>query len=214
LILGLTAAGAPLYLASAGSAAFSLELSQRCSPSLGDVASGNGPVTGLAAAESSLAALTTRDLSTSGAPAAALLAPVVTMVAGQPGSGSITVTDQGKTANPLLAQLVTRTGGLGHIAVVSSAGGAGVWLSDDLAASMRIRAGQTVDLNLKWDRCGLATWPSARRGASGRYLPVPGRYDIAVVLVLANTDLRLARLELSTSPRHSDHHVFIHGDPA
>jgi putative ABC transport system permease protein len=148
LILGLTAAGAPLYLASVGSAAFSLEVAQRCAPSLGDVASGNGPVAGLAAAQSSLAALTSRELTASGAPASALSAPVVTMVAGEPGSGGVTVTRRGKKANPMPAQLATRTGGLDHIAVVSSAGGAGVWLSDDLAASMRIHAGQSVDLNL------------------------------------------------------------------
>ena len=172
LILGRTAAGAPLYLAytSTGSAAFSLEVSQRCSPSLGDVASGAGPVTGLAAARSSLAGLTTRDLRRSGAPASALSAPVVTMVAGQPESGSVTVTHHGKTGNPMPAQLVTRTGGLSHIAVVSSAGGSGVWLSDDLAASMRIHAGQTVDLNLN------GAYVAARTGSRPVAVRVAGIY--------------------------------------
>ena len=57
LILGVSAAAAPLYLASVGSASVSLQMAQRCVSSLGDVAVGSGPLSGVGQAQGSLEAL-------------------------------------------------------------------------------------------------------------------------------------------------------------
>ena len=50
--------------------------------------------------------------------------------------------DSGRTAQP--AQLATTAGGLSHIQVLSAMVGPGVWVSDDYAALLRVRAGGTL----------------------------------------------------------------------
>ena len=51
----------------------------------------------------------------------------------------------GETAQP--AQLATTTGGLSHIQVLSSSAGPGVWVSDDYAELLGVRAGDTLRLH-------------------------------------------------------------------
>ena len=117
-------------------------MAQRCVSSLGDVAVGSGPLSGVGQAQGSLEALSARALRSSGAPSSALIGQSLTMVdnvaASRAGSG-------GGTAQP--AQLATTTGGLSHIQVLSSNGRPGVWVSDDYAALLRVRAGGTLLLH-------------------------------------------------------------------
>lgn len=135
-ILGLAGASYPLYLASSASGAFTLQLAQRCPDGLDASVTGQGPATGVAQATSDLDRRSGAALLAAGASASDLGAPIVTLDAtgmGIPSSRGFEY-----------LQLASRTDGLANISVVSSAGGSGVWLPDDLAKTLGASAGGSV----------------------------------------------------------------------
>ena len=138
-LLGLACAALPLYLVSAASASVALQAKDVCPAQLGDDASGSGPVRGVPAALGSLGSTADRTLARAGAGRRGLAPAVVTM-----SRSGLVLSRPGIPASPV--QLATSTGGLDHVAVVSSAGGTGVWLSDDVASAFRVRPGQEVSL--------------------------------------------------------------------
>ena len=116
-------------------------MAQRCASSLGNVAVGGGPLSGVNQAQAALRTLSAHTLESARAPSSALVAPSLTMVDGVAARRAASEA----TAQP--AQLDTTTGGLSHIQVLSSSGGLGVWVSDDYAALLRVRAGGTLLLH-------------------------------------------------------------------
>jgi len=141
-LLGLATASYSLYLASAGSGAVSLQEAERCPVGLDASVTGMGPLSGVGAASAYLAQNSKRDLVQAGAKTTDLSAPFVTLDA--TGLGLRVATT---TAAPLSSfQLASRTSGLSNVTVVSSAGGAGVWLPDDLAKSIGARAGSRIQI--------------------------------------------------------------------
>ncbi len=144
-------------------------MAQRCVSSLGNVASGSGPLSGIGQAQSSLAAISAHTLELAGAPSDALVAPSLTMVDDVTASR----TGSGETAQP--AQLATRTAGLSHIQVLSSAGGQGVWISDDYASLLRARAGESLLLHFDDPNTSrMAELTSARVRIAGIYRQLVG----------------------------------------
>ena len=140
-LLGLAAASYPLYLASSASGALAVEIAQRCPDGLDAAVTGSGVTTGIATATSSLAARSTNSVVAAGADAKDLSSPVVTL-----DETGIGVSLAGGPPTQQFSQLASRTGGLQNITVLSSAGGSGVWLSDDVAQSIGAKAGDFVTL--------------------------------------------------------------------
>ena len=128
----------PLYLASVGSGSVSLQMAQRCVSSLGDVAVGSGPLAGVGQAQASLDVLSAHTLRSAGASSSALVAPSLTMVNNVAASRA----DSGRTAQP--AQLATTAGASRIFKCCRASGRPGVWVSDDYAALLRVRAGGTL----------------------------------------------------------------------
>jgi hypothetical protein len=151
LILGLTAAAIPLYFASAGSAAVSIQVTQRCDSTLGNSASGAGPISGLVRAQKWLEATSEKSVRAARAPEYALSAPSITLAA----DASIEDTKATQTSTP--TQLVTVTNGLTHISIVSHVTGAGVWISNDLASSLHLRAGAYTGMSISTDPTQVTT---------------------------------------------------------
>ncbi|MFZ0666829.1 MAG: FtsX-like permease family protein [Acidimicrobiales bacterium] len=141
-LLGLTIGSFSVYLASAGSASMSMQEAQYCPSGLDSSVTGSGPLAGVGTATQSLLNKSNADLVAAGASAGDLQAPIVTLSAENVAIRS--------TADPRgrfnLFQFLTRTDGLSNIVVLSDAGGPGIWLSNDLASSMGVRAGGFVTM--------------------------------------------------------------------
>jgi putative ABC transport system permease protein len=138
-LLAMACAALPLYLASAASAAVISQTRGVCASQLGDDATGPGPVAGVNAAVAGLAVQASKTLHDAGADPSDLGPAVVTMSSSGLGARRL-----GSHAPLAPVQLATRTGQLRHITVVSSAGGSGAWIPNDLAASLGVRAGQRL----------------------------------------------------------------------
>ena len=140
-VIGLTAAAGPLFDASTGSAALSLEMSQQCLTDLGPAAAGGGPLQSVARTNATLDGLSTRMLRAAGAQSDSLANPVVTLDA------PVAVGKAGHGPPTAVAQLVTHTGGLEQISPIARVRGSGVWISGDLAQHLHIRPGGTMTLS-------------------------------------------------------------------
>jgi putative ABC transport system permease protein len=135
-VIGLVAASGPLFDASSGSGALSLEMADQCQSLTGTIATGEGPLQGVTQASGSLLALSDRSLSRAGAPAAALSPPRTTLD---------TQVSAGRSTDRLLpAQLVTDPSGLSHVERLAGRGGPGVWISGDTASELRVRPGERI----------------------------------------------------------------------
>ena len=204
IILGVSAAAAPLYLASVGSASVSLQMAQRCVSSLGDVAVGSGPLSGVGQAQGSLKTLSAHR-SHQPAPRArrslgnrsrwwTTSRPVEQVVA--------------RTAQP--AQLATTTGGLSHIQVLSSNGRPGVWVSDDYAACCE-SAGGTLLLHFDDPDAppfrGFPPFVCTSLGSTANWWGPRFRRSGAHYPVYSGRLIRISRHLLSSSPtgRHFGH---------
>ena len=140
-LLGLAAASYPLYLASSASGALAVEIAQRCPDGLDAAVTASGSTSGVAAATSSLATKSNNALVASGTRSVDLGRSIVTL-----DETGIGVGLAGGHPTQQFAQLASRTDGLENITVLSSAGGSGVWLSDDVAQSIGAKAGDLVTL--------------------------------------------------------------------
>lgn len=146
-LLGLAAASYPLYLASSASGALAVEIAQRCPDGLDAAVTGSGLATGVPAATSNLVTKSTNALVGSGAKEADLESPIVTLDATGIGLSVVgNATASRSEGSESLVQLASRTQGLQNITVISSAGGGGVWLPEDLAQSLGAHAGDDVIL--------------------------------------------------------------------
>ncbi len=139
-LLGLATASYPLYLASSASGALALQVAQRCPDGLDASVVGSGPSSGVQAATGSLNGRLDAALASAGARPGDLQSAIVTLnttgvgarVAGRP------------SARQQFVQILSRTGAVGNITVLSSAGGTGVWLPDDLASTLGAKAGSEI----------------------------------------------------------------------
>ena len=86
----------------------------------------------------------------------------------------------GGRPNQQFVQLASRTEGLQNITVLSSAGGSGVWLSDDVAQSIGAKAGDLVTLG----QDPQAQDPHPSPGAPSAKVRVAGVYASLVGTVL------------------------------
>lgn len=173
-LLGLTIASYTLYLASGGSGAVALQVAQYCPSGLDASVLGKGPLDGVNQATSSLESRSNAALVEAGAGAGALTSPIVTLDELGIGMRSATHPDQELS----YFQLASRTMGLGNITVLRSAGGSGIWLSNDLADNMGVTAGDYVTI---------ANDPSAgavRSGGPTSTVRVAGVYESLVGTVL------------------------------
>jgi putative ABC transport system permease protein len=139
-LLGLAGASYPLYLASAGSGALAIQEAQLCPSALDSSVVGSGLLKDVPAATASLDALSKTEMKSAAANPGDLQAPIVTQ--DQTGIALRLATNP---SGPMsYFQLASRTEGLQNLTVVSSAGGAGVWLSNDLAQSIGAKAGSYI----------------------------------------------------------------------
>jgi putative ABC transport system permease protein len=151
LILGAASAADPLFESSVASAANAKQVAQRCPATVGFVVGTAGTLAGPVDESDAPGArgldtatlLARRDQAVQRAGAAVphLGAPLLTvtgapLILNRPG-------DSGRAAN---GRLMYREGFAGHIQVLQSAGGAGVWLPRETAAFSRVRAGDRVVL--------------------------------------------------------------------
>jgi putative ABC transport system permease protein len=139
-LLGLAIASYPLYLASSGSGAVSVEEAQRCPDGLDSTVIASGPTVGIAKATNDLNQESNTDLTAAGASPANLQPAYVTL--DQTGLGARLAAKSG--AGLWNFQLASRTDGLSNITVLSSAGGQGVWLPSDLASNIGAKAGDDI----------------------------------------------------------------------
>jgi putative ABC transport system permease protein len=175
-LLALAAASYPLYLASSGSGALAVQISQQCPDGLDAAVTGQGPARSAPIATSELDQRSTTALIDAGANRDDLQSPVVTLDANDVG-----LRIAGKTrVSQSLVQLVSATHGLQNISVLSSAGGLGVWLSNDLAQAIGARAGSEVSLSQ--DPQGTVSFPPP--GASTAKVRVAGIYANLVGSIL------------------------------
>ena len=140
-LLGLATASYPLYLASSASGAFAIQVAERCPDGLDASVTGSGPVSGTQAATEALGRRSDAALVSAGASRSDLQSPVVTLDA-----AGIGVRLKGRTTSQNLVQVTSRTGAVDNITVLSSVGGPGVWLPDDLAKSIGAKAGSQISL--------------------------------------------------------------------
>jgi putative ABC transport system permease protein len=151
LILGAASAADPLFESSVASAANAKQVAQRCPATVGFMVATPGTLAGPVDADDAPGAagldtatlLARRDQAVQRAGAAVphLGAPLLTvtgapLILNRPG-------DPGRAAN---GRLMYRQGFAGHIQVLQSAGGAGVWLPRETAAFSRVRAGDRIVL--------------------------------------------------------------------
>ena len=138
-LLGLATASYPLYLASSASGALALQVAQRCPDGLDASVTGSGPVSGTQAATAALDRRSNSALVSAGASPNDLQAPIVTLDAAGIGASL-----KGRPTRQKLVQVVSRTGAVDNITALSSVGGQGIWLPDDLAASIGAKAGSEI----------------------------------------------------------------------
>ena len=140
-LLGLATASYPLYLASSASGALALQVAQRCPDGLDATVTGQGPVNGTQAATDELNRRSNADLVSAGASPDDLQTPVVTLDATGIGAR---VADR-PSQHQSFVQIASRTGALDNITILSSVGGQGVWLPDDLASTIGAKPGSEID---------------------------------------------------------------------
>ncbi len=175
-LLGLATASYPLYLASSASGALALQVAERCPDGLDASVVGSGPVRGVEGATDALDARSDSDLASAGASPNDLQPAVVTLDA--TGIGARVAGSRSMQQN--LVQIASRTGALGNITVLSSAGGTGVWLPDDLASTIGARAGSEISLAQDVQ----AAEPVVRPGSPVAEIRVAGIYRSLVGTVL------------------------------
>jgi putative ABC transport system permease protein len=141
-LLGLAGASYPLYVASAGSGALAIQEEELCPAGLDSSVAGSGPLAGAPVATTSLDSLSTRDMRAAGAGPSDLQSPIVTQ--DETGIGLRLAT--GAASSVSYFQLASRTEGLQNLTVLSSAGGNGVWLPNDLAQNIGAKAGSEVEI--------------------------------------------------------------------
>ncbi len=173
-LLGLAGASYPLYLASAGSGALAIQEAQLCPSGLDSSVVASGPLAGAPGATTSLEAMSNRDMQNAGAKPGDLQSPIVTQ--DEMGVGLRLASDG---TGPLsYFQIASRTGGLENLTVLSSAGGTGVWLPNDLAQIIGAKAGSEVEIE---EDPGAVPVPPAGPGTKVR---VAGIYESLVGTVL------------------------------
>ncbi len=175
-LLGLATASYPLYLASSASGALALQVAQRCPDGLDASVTGAGPRNGVDAATNALNRKSNAALVSAGARPGDLQAPIITL--GATGIGASVA--GGKPAPQKFVQLASRTGAVDNITVLSSVGGPGVFLPDDLANTMGAKPGSEISLSQDVQ----AQQPIPRAGSPSARVRVAGIYRSLVGTVL------------------------------
>jgi putative ABC transport system permease protein len=152
LILAVAGAASPLFLSSAGNATLQRGIAETCRWEVGVKAGKNAPIAGFAFSrgfgpsgprQSAMSVVQETDgyLRTRMGKGLSHVAPVEADI-----SSTITVaTKTGASGNDSSrVRLYTRDGGLDHVAKLTSAGGAGVWVTDTLAKELNIEPGDSI----------------------------------------------------------------------
>lgn len=154
LVLGVAAAVPALFLSSAGNAAFDRQVESQCDtqvgPRFGDLLTPEpGDAERFAGVE--------RSVEESARRYGVVRRPVLTLHGNGGGPGGFTVTGAAGPATAPAVTLLSRTGVLDAVEVLTRADAPGLWLSDNTAEVLRVRAGDTV--LLRADRGGQVPVP-------------------------------------------------------